>query len=289
MATTEFRALRADDFPQLYHSFTEAFSEYSVNMKMSKSLFRSRILDKLNIRYDSSPGIFVGDKLVAFIFHTLNEYEGQQTAYNGGTGVIPGYWGHGFTQKMYDFIEPSLIANGVQRCLLEVITTNEKAIKAYKKSGFRESKYYKCFKLTADLNPISRPKNLVLKESLLANWTEYQKLQSVEASMLDCDVQLAGNIGNEKIIEAFLQGQLVGYIIMQHRIGRISQLAVRKEFRRQGIGTALLRYATAQSKAPHLTVVNINEDHSDIVNFLSAIGFENQLDQFEMELSLRSH
>ena len=70
--------------------------------------------------------------------------ENKFTAFNSGTGVVPKYRGRRIVKQLYDFAIPELLKRGVEKCGLEVIKENEKAIKAYRRVGFEIIKILKC-------------------------------------------------------------------------------------------------------------------------------------------------
>tara|TARA_R110002096_G_scaffold242109_2_gene434098 strand:+ start:1246 stop:2106 length:861 start_codon:yes stop_codon:yes gene_type:complete len=286
MSQYEIRPLQHNDLRQMHRSFLEAFSEYPVPMQLSYSLFKKRMLGKLNIRFDLSFGAFSGQKLVGFIFHSLNEYKGITSIYNGGTGVIPGHRGNRLTRQLYlAFREKA--GTQAKRCVLEVITVNEVAIKVYEEIGFRKVGFYNCYKL----NKILEPSNLNQEEFLIACGSLsrkdlYQQLDSVETSFSDTFDQLAYNAASETFVECRSGGRVVGYIIFQAQSGRITRMAVDASLRRKGIGTRLVYEAYIQSGKKNLTAINIPEAAKDIAGFLLNAGFENQVDQWEMELTL---
>ncbi|MEQ6118190.1 GNAT family N-acetyltransferase [Reichenbachiella sp. MALMAid0571] len=282
----DIRLLTPADFPQMYRTFVDAFSQYSVKMELSKEAFLERMEGKINISYAHSVGVFHGEKLVGFIFNSINHYEGQKTAYNGGTGIIHDYWGRGLTAKMYEFVFPILKNDGIKRCVLEVITTNDRAIKAYHKTGFTQSKHYKCFMLKNGLSHKKAYLSIKLKTSNPENLSAYQPFATANPSMLDSYEQLPFNLKNETCFEALHHNEVIGYLIFQHKTGRISQMAVKPEYRKKGIGTNLLREAYNLSQNKSLTVLNIEKQETEMIYFFETNGFVNELDQFEMELRL---
>lgn len=282
----EIRHLKESDLVQMYQTFSEAFSQYSVNMNMSKTVFIDRMTKKLSIDFNHSPGFFIRDKLVGFIFHAVEKYEGVLSAYNGGTGVIPGYWGRGITKMMYDHWLDKASEHGIKRSVLEVISNNHKALKAYEKVGFQITKKFKCFKLTGQNYTASENSDLKVKMSKSKSLDAYATFQTSAPSMLDCNALLSQNLANETTLEAWLKDELVGYIVFQPKVGRISQLATKKDKRRMGVGSNLIRAAIAASEQNVLTVINVEEGQTDIVAFLESQGFQNQIDQFEMQLIL---
>ena len=97
---------------------------------------------------------------------------------------------------------------------------------------------------------------------------------------------IVGNLANESVIEAHHDNKCVGYAIFQPSFGRISQVGVHRDFRNKGIGSAIISYVHQKSLQKALTVININSEAEDTLDFFSRIGFENQLNQYEMVLSL---
>lgn len=282
-AKLTYRTLTRDDLGQMHTSFVEAFSSYQVNMKMSKEAFEDRMLSKLNINFDLSPGVFSGEKLVGFIFQTINEYEGQLAAYNGGTGVIPGYLGQGLTTKMYDFILPKLKSKEVQKCVLEVLVNNESAIKTYTKAGFKKTKTFQCLMLKSGVLEGNSNYNKVIQEVSDFAINEYGVIGEVNASMLDQLSQVKYHLKKETVLEDRRDNELLGYIIFQPHNGRITQLSVRIESRRQGIGAALVHRAHQLSESKTLSVLNIETKEKGVVQFFEKLGFAPDLEQYEMQ------
>lgn len=253
---------------------------------MSREAFEDRMLSKLNIQFDLSPGIFSGDKLIGFIFQAVDRYEGKLAAYNGGTGVIPGYHGQGLTTKMYDFILPEMKKKGVEQCVLEVLTDNEVAIHAYKKAGFEKIKTFQCLMLK---DGILKGYHKVLVDVEKVNdyaIDEYLALGEIQPGMLDQLSQIKHHLAKETILEYRKDNELIAYIIFQPSNGRIGQLAVKSEFRRQGIGSSLVYHAYQLSSSKALSVLNIETKVEEVIKFFINLGFNRDLLQFEMQKKL---
>lgn len=285
-ASLRYRTLTKEDLGQMHRSFVEAFSNYQVNMKMSREAFEDRMLYKLNINFDLSPAAFSGDKLVGFIFQTINEYEGTLAAYNGGTGVIPGYLGQGLTAKLYEFITPKLRGQGVEKCVLEVLTDNEQAIKAYSKSRFDKTKTFQCLMLKDGFLKSLSDYSISVKEVRGFSIEEYLALGDINPSMLDQLTQVKYHLAKETILEFREADVLQGYIIFQPKNGRITQIAVNKKHRRKGIGSALVSRAYLLSESKTMSILNIEVSHVEIISFFEKLGFTKDLKQFEMQKTL---
>lgn len=278
-----YRTLTREDLGQMHRSFIEAFSNYQVSMKMSREAFEDRMLRKLNINFDLSPAVFSGDKLVGFIFQSINEYEGVLSAYNGGTGVIPGYLGQGLTAKLYDFILPRLKGEGVKKCVLEVLTENKQAIKSYHKSGFEISKDFQCLMLKDGVLKNTSQSDFQIEKSDGFDSNEFLALGEANASMIDQLSQVKFNLSKEIILECRSSNELLGYVIFQPHNGRISQLAVKSEYRRQGIGSLLIHETHCLSNNKKLSILNIQLKEEGLISFFKDLGFSMDLKQYEMQ------
>ncbi|MDA1120965.1 MAG: GNAT family N-acetyltransferase [Bacteroidetes bacterium] len=275
--------LQQKHMPQMHRSFTEAFEDYAVNFELSYHQFANRLLRKLNIEFDYSMGAFSGDKLVGFLFHTINTYDRKMMAYNGGTGIIPGHRGYGLTKKMYEILIPSIATSGAQAIVLEVLKTNKIAIKTYRQIGFEKIRIFESFRLINEVE-MKETRDLSILKSVDLK-AEYETFGNQSVSFGDTFDQLQYNLENERILEAWISNEPVGYIIFQPSLGRISQFAVQKQFRRKGIGTNLIREAQNESLKP-LTVINVHKRDHETIKFLGATGFIHSLTQLEMQLPL---
>ena len=228
--------------------------------------------------------------MVAFILHSIGTYNGEKTAYNGGTGVIPSFRKRQLVYKLYDLLLPNLQMHGVARCVLEVLNKNESAIKVYDKIGFKKARTLYSFKL---------------KKGLLKKPTEPQFFQLIPTSEVNeiknaCDlscndfnpsfmgVQLLERPRDFGVtcVMAHLDARCVGYILFQPQTGRINHIIVDKAYRNKGIGKNLLYFAYNRCKNRHLIIYNIDSKAEAAIFFLRKLGFESHLVQYEMDLVL---
>ncbi|MEO1049095.1 MAG: GNAT family N-acetyltransferase [Bacteroidota bacterium] len=275
------------DLDQMHEAFLDSFRDYPIQFSLTKEQFVKKFVQKLKIDFELSAGAFDGDRLVGFVFSSSNVYEGKTTAYNGGTGVRRPYRNQGITFKLYERLIPKFKEKGIEQGILEVLTTNTRAIRAYERIGFQKSKYFHCFKLPSRiLKKHSVNRDVTIEPVPKPNWALYNDFIDYSPSFLDSQEMINVNLSNETIIEAHLNGQCVGYTIYQPALGRIGSLTVDKRFRNKGIGSTLLDYVFRSSSNKSLTVINANRESTSTKDFFVNRGFENQLDQYEMKLML---
>jgi ribosomal protein S18 acetylase RimI-like enzyme len=280
------RPLLSSDFEQLYYSFLESFQNYPVNLHLEKDDFRFRISERLKINFNISIGVFSGEKMVAFILHTSGEFNGGHAAYNGGTGVIPSYRGLSLVSHMYRAAIPLLRDAGVKSVYLEVLESNAAAKKAYFNIGFEEGRYLRGFKLSKILDSFQGD----FKYEISSKVIEELVLQShdIMSDFMGANDRLIENSSHEKMIVVRNSGdnQPLGFLVFQPKTGRINRFWVVKEARRKGVGTGLMQQAQLLSKNKELVVVNVDSNNKAAYDFLINMGFENQLNQYEMILDV---
>jgi ribosomal protein S18 acetylase RimI-like enzyme len=277
------RSLNYLDIPAMHRAFLCAFSDYTLDFNLTEEKFVKKFVEKLNIDFDLSAGAFVDNEMVGFIFTSAGMYQGKLSAYNGGSGVIPEYRGRNLTVQLYHFLIKKFKEAGVQQCVLEVLTYNKPAIKSYSKVGFKRNRLLKCFKLElGELNQSKANSQVVIERKFAPNWELYNSFASIRTSFLDQTYLLARNMANETLLEAYVDGDCVGFAIYQGDLGRISQFGVKKEYRRKGIGAAMFLYMLNHCDTKYLTVLNIDDKDDGTKKFLKKIGFLNKVDQYEM-------
>ncbi|MTI39733.1 GNAT family N-acetyltransferase [Fulvivirga lutimaris] len=281
--------LKPVDLTEMYITFLDAFSDYAIPFKLTKEQFVRKFVQKLKIDFNLSAGAFNYDgSLIGFIFSAVNYYDGKLTAYNGGTGVRPRYRGQQLTTQMYEYLAPLFNERKIKQCVLEVLTSNDRAIKAYQNIGFEKTRFFKCYILT-DVDNLKVGANRTSADIFAVrypNWDVYDKFCDYQPSFLDSSRMISDNLANETIIEARIDDECVGFAIFQPSFGRISQIGIKSDVRRKGIGSAIINYIFEASLQKKLTIINVNDEAEGTKSFFTKLGFDNQIDQYEMILSL---
>ncbi len=288
MVDFEFKGFRQKDASIMRKTFNSAFSDYIVPINLSHGQFIQKIVQKTNISFKYSVGSYSKRKLVGFIFNSINYYEGKKTAYNGGTGVIPEFRGNKLTEKMYDSIFPKLENNGIEQCVLEVISNNKPAIKVYENLGFARSKFFHCLKLKKESPYLRRFKktdiDIVFPQG--PKWKKYESFCDYDSCFLDSFPLLKKNKLNESILEAYQNDKLVGFLIFNRKMGRVEHIGIDHNARGKGIATMLIKKMIRVCRNKPVYILNLNERNYDVLNFFLRVGFQNEIDQFELKLSI---
>lgn len=280
----QFLTLEQLPFSVLHQTFLLAFSDYSIKMEMTESELAAR-LTRISHKPRLSGGILDGGVLSAFIFTGIGAYQGKKTAYNGGTGVIPSHRGKGLGSKVYHALLERYAEQNIEQCLLEVITDNEKAVKLYKKLGFRISRLFKCYANPQKLDKVPANIPLQISQAESISWEKYQKFCTSTASWQNTQEAILRDINQELVLEAYSKTDLIGFIAFNPVNGKVSQLAVAPDFRRVKVGTNLIRSAQRMSQK-NCATLNVDEQDTAACHFFESLGFTNPIDQYEMILDL---
>lgn len=281
----DIRTLEGIDYKDILNVFNESFSDYFVPFKLSEEQLISKI-NTDNTDLELSVGVFDNQRLVAFILHGIEIINNQNVAYNGATGVIPQKRGSGLTKQMYLFILPILEKRGVDKIILEVITKNTQAIKSYEKSGFKTVRELACYK--GEFNLDKTNEKLEIKELQTYQWKVMEFFWDINPTWQNSkrvmDELKAVNIS----FGAYIKGQLVGYVIYNPESKRIQQIATHKGFRKNKIASSLI-IELKKKYGNGFSVINVDKKAENVAHFFDSIGFQNYLNQLEMELKINKN
>lgn len=276
----EIRTLEGVNSKEIREVFNHSFSDYFIPLKLTKDQFALKLLaDKIDLSL--SVGVFDGPNLIAFILHGFDTVKNQKVIYNGGTGVIPEKRGFGLTKKMHQFILPLLIDNEIRHLTLEVISENIQAIKSYKTSGYITQRELVCYK--GNIQCLKTNESLKVTELIDYNWTLMESFWEVSPTWQNSNRVINDQKHTIISLGAYLQNQLIGYVIYNITNKRIQQLAVSQLFRREKVASTLIselikRYGNS------FAMINVDKRSNSMNAFMVKIGFENILEQLEMKL-----
>lgn len=270
-----YRLLSAADFIPLYECFLEAFSDYQVDMQMSREQFEQRIT-RDGVQLEISAGAFDDGKMVGFYMNGAGSWQGKQTAYDAGTGVIPEYRGGGVGKELFAFVVPRLKEIGIAQYLLEVLSENEPAVALYRKLGFVETRVLAVLRSDEPVSRFDELPDVSIRAVEKPDWRLFESFWDGYPSWQNSSaaVERAG-----AIMGAYVDGNCIGYGVVFRPSGNLMQLAVAREYRRRGIGSRIL---AALSPNEALKVNNIDEKLIGTLAFFEANKFKIALKQYEM-------
>ena len=274
-----YRLLSSDDFDSLYDCFLTAFSDYAVDMQMSREQFQQR-LTRDGVSLQHTAAAFDGERMVGFCLNALGQWQEKQTAYDGGAAVIPDYRGRGVAKEMFAFLMPRLKEAGVSQYLLEVLTSNTPAATLYRKLGFVETRRLAVFRSEPQKRIKGTKESAVSIRPVQPQTGNYFKRSGMVIRPGRIRSKRSkGSVSERTIISAYVNNECVGYGVVFVPSANLMQLAVAPQHRRKGIGSTIL---AALERSEPLKINNIDEELKPTLAFYEANGYKQVLEQFEM-------
>ena len=280
---TTIQTLENIPIEKLLEVFNLSFSDYIVPFYLTKEQLEDKIKSD-SITLEFSVGAFQDDQLIAFILHGYDLVDQLKIAYNAGTGVIPTKRGSKLTSKMYEYVLPILQANDIDKLLLEVITTNERAIKTYNNIGFKIIRELNCYK--GAINITNRKNDFEIRKLEEYNWQKLQSFWDLKPSWQNSITALEKLKNFNISLGIYDNEKLLGYTIFNPKLKRVYQLSVDKNYRGKGAGRQLLEHI-AKNYAKDVSATNIENTSKQTLNFMKTIGIDIFIKQYEMEFPLK--
>ena len=276
------KSLDKTSFESLFIAFNEAFSNYEIQINKEElriMLKRRGFMPKLSF------GAFEDEKLIAFTLNGIGLFNGVKTAYDTGTGTIKEYRGQGIASDIFTHSLPFLKDAGISQYLLEVLQHNTNAVSVYKKLGFnisREFNYYT--QNSKQVKPYSKnlPAGCYFKEIDLDHKEQLMQFWDFTPSWQNNFEAIMRKITDFKTIGLYKDNTPIGYCIFEPTSGDVTQIAVDKPHRRQGIASALLNEMLKHSECSSIKVVNTEISCNAMTAFLESNGIPLKGKQFEM-------
>ncbi len=291
----EIRSLAHTPFDTLAAAFGSAFAGYEVQISPDelRTMLRRRGFEPAL----SFAAFDAAGRIMAFTLNGIGTFAGVPTAYDTGTGTLSEYRGRGLATQIFEASLPHLRSAGIVRYLLEVLQHNTAAVSVYRRLGFEVSREFNYFRSrnadgggnghggrNADggfgyakrESVIRRVEPSALRETAPEFWDFTPSWQN--------GFEAIDRAPEDFVTLGALDGdRLTGYVIFEPAAGDITQIAVAKTHRRQGIGSALLGEMLRLNRAPGIKCVNtqVGRDES-LAAFLRARHIPLAGSQFEM-------
>lgn len=276
------KSLKDISFDELFISFNEAFGSYEVQVNKEELCV---MLKRRGFVKELSFGAFENDRLISFTLNGIGQYNGVRTAYDTGTGTIEEFRGKGIASTIFNYSLPFLKEAGVKQYLLEVLQHNTNAVSVYKKLGFETSREFNYFKQSNELvklNSKDLPEGFCFKEIDLEDKNLLAEFWDFTPSWQNSFEAIERSEDDFKTIGVYKDDILIGYSIFEPNSGDLTQIAVDKRYRRQGIGSFLLCELLKINKFNSVKAVNAEIDCESITDFMQSKNITLCGKQFEM-------
>lgn len=278
-----YKTLDETNIEILHKAFTDAFSDYQVNLDLPLWKFR-QMLQRRGYVSELSIGAFKNEMLIGFVLNGFRNWNGKPTVYDLGTGVIVEYRRQGITSNMLLNIKEVLKHKQVEQYLLEVIKSNISAVQLYKKQVFEIQRELKCFQLDkSKYNPVTTYK---VEHVNTIDWENLKEFWDFEPSWQNSIDSI--NAVPEEFLYSIVRfdNNIVGYGIIDKRTGDIPQIAVNRHSRCKGIAKSIITDLIENTESHKISVLNVDKESKSTKDFLLRLGFEHSVDQYEMLLKI---
>jgi ribosomal protein S18 acetylase RimI-like enzyme len=267
-----YRTLAYTDIETVLHCFNESFKVYYVPLQLTKEQLADKIYAEA-IDMKLSYGAFHDDKLVGFILHGIDTVNNKLTAYNAGTGILPGYRGKQISTSLYEYCLDELRKVGIQTAMLDVIDDNVPAKKSYEKTGLRFTRKMISYK--------GRPANLQtdvsdVKESNVINWKIVGQLCAWKPAWQYNNNTIKRSANNYSFLTVEKDNDVKAYCIANLKNGRVAHFGGEEE-----IIPALLNFVAKKIETP-IAIIHVDES-SPANSLILSSGLEHFITSWEME------
>ncbi|RKZ14601.1 hypothetical protein DRQ53_11145 [bacterium] len=285
----ELRYLTDADRPAIHATVLRAFADYEAPVDFDRPRLE-RLMARRSTDLTASVGAFEKGEMVAVMATAVREFEGVSSAYDVFTGVIDEYRGRGLAGQLFDKARHLLVGRGVHRFILEVIRSNDSAIRAYERAGFATRRLLRCYEISAhELLDTPDPEGVRLQIAAGPPATDYRSWRSWGPSWQNSDDSIDQTVEEVCWIHACVGEECVGYAVLVPVARDLPQLVVREDWRRRGIGRALLRAATARIEPDQpLRVINVDEASGPDNTLFARFAARELPPQHEMELDFEA-
>ena len=260
----------------LRHGMIAGFSGYAVPMRPDARAF-ALMMRQRGMTRDASWVALAEGRVVAVWLVSVAGDRGYLIA----SGTDPAYRGRGIARQLANASMAGLKARGLRSFQTEVMNGNDAAFGLYRSLGMKVRRALNCYGLPS---PVAT--SLDAKVRSLA-WPE------IAAGAAGCrdwapswqnDDAALSRITDALACRAVTDDRgLAGYAVLVRPSGVLSQIAVRPDLRRTGLGRALI---AALPPADPLRVLNVDASDAGFDGFMTALGAQRTPGQRELILDL---
>lgn len=278
----KIKSLIKTDFDTIFQAFNQAFSDYEIQLNKEQL---QTMIKRRGFNPSLSFAAFEGNEIVAFTLNGTGNFNGIATAYDTGTGTLKEYRGKGLATKIFEYSIPYLRVQNIKQYLLEVLQHNTKAVSVYKNIGFEVSREFNYFrqekkKIKNDIKTSDIPCSI--KQINIRDFDFLPDFRDFYPSWQNSFESINRASNDFVSLGAFIGNKLAGYCVFEPASGDITQIAVDKQCRREGIASLLLKEVVCLNKNDAVKVINTDISCSSITAFLKSKNIEITGMQYEM-------
>jgi ribosomal protein S18 acetylase RimI-like enzyme len=284
-----YSTLENTSIQTLFLAFLEAFEDFPSTKNVSIESFQN-MLQRRGYIPEISLGAFEKSSniLGGFILNGFRTWNGKRTVYDILTGTVPSYRRQGIANTMFEKLKVLLRQKYAEQYLTEVKKENTNAIELYKKQGFETRRGLSSFILNKENHNKTTPACEVeyFTEIKQNEWEQLKSFWEFQPSWQNSISSINAVHGIMIYALVRLDNNIIGYGVVEKNTGDIPQLAIHKDYRRNGIAGSIVSALFEKVEMNQLSIFNVDDAYDSMIFFLLKLGFENILNQYELVLSL---
>ncbi len=285
----EIRTLDRVSFEDGLRAWNDGFEGYAYAGRMTLAEWLEHLAHD-EIAPEVSVIAFDGARPVGCVLSGMRETGGRKVAYNGGTGVAAEYRGKGVGGQLIEASLERYRAAGADVATLEVVTTNEPALRLYRRAGFEVAdrlSVQECPHAVAPAHEDAQYRIVEFDPPTLAGLPFYR--QDVP---WQCQWQSVA--GGRAVYLLSERGETLAYALVRRRhtaLGEAMGVGLYQAAVAPGAQEAqdLLRHLVSHALegAPRCVAMNIPASDPMTLAVLASLGFRETVAQFLMRREMR--
>lgn len=217
MTNIRMKSLLETTMEQAVNVWNEGFSDYYIQMPITPQVFASLKYGIEEIDPELSYIALVNDRPAGFLFSALRDTNGEKTAWNGGTAVVPEFRGLGIGKALMAKALESYRERQVATALLEAFVQNDRAIALYRSFGYEVADSINSFTIEGDSEPLwGDPALIAAKYDIVHVTPRELSLLPFYPKLVSWQTQWRSGRDGEAVIVADREsGQTVGFALFR--------------------------------------------------------------------------
>jgi len=273
----------------LFLGFLQAFEDFPSTKNVSIESFQNMLQIRGYIP-EISLGAFEKSNhiLAGFILNGFRTWNGKSTVYDILSGTVPSYRRQGIANTMFEKLRVSLRQKHAEQYLTEVKKENTSAIELYKKQGFEIRRGLSSFTLKKENHnkTTSACKIEYFTEIKQNEWEQLKSFWEFQPSWQNSISSINAVKGIMNYALVCIDNNIIGYGVVNKHTGDIPQLAIHKDYRRNGIAGNIVSALFEKVAMNQLNIFNVDDAYDSMRRFLLKLGFEKTINQYEIVLTL---
>lgn len=255
-------------------AMAQAFSDYTIPFNLTVPAFRF-MMKQRGLSETASRIALIDGQIAAIWLVSVRA----NRSYLISSGTLPEHRGQGLATALAHAAIEGLRKDRIASFQTEVLVENKTAARLYSKLGMTKSRDLSCYTITG---PTPHKPAAITDVSWANIAGETHALQDWPPSWQNSNASITAIASDARCFCTRNATTLTGYAVLVPDNGRLLQIGVRPDARRQGIGTALINHALNATPDGRLGLINADAADPGFAEFVRSFPCEQTQGQFEL-------